>query len=84
MANGTQKMNINTVTAEEIKETVSMIGDRKASAIVRYRENHGGFQHLGELRNILGFDTKLRNALEEYFYVGDMEDEVDTKNQPKG
>ena len=40
---GDGKVNLNTATAEELM-TLSGIGEAKAEAILRYREEHGGFQ----------------------------------------
>ena len=47
------KVNLNTATAEELM-TLSGIGEAKAEAILRYREEHGGFQKVEELMEVEG------------------------------
>ena len=51
-------VNINTAEKEELK-TLSGIGDAKASAILTYREEHGGFTSVDELVNVSGISAGL-------------------------
>lgn len=47
------KVNINTASKEQLM-TLGGIGETKASAIISYREEHGGFQNLEELMQVEG------------------------------
>ena len=46
-------LNINTATKEELM-TLSGIGESKADSIIQYREEHGSFSSIEELKNISG------------------------------
>lgn len=52
-----KKININTATAEELKQ-LNGIGPSKAKAIVDYREEHGKFQSVDELTKVPGVGEK--------------------------
>ena len=46
-------ININTASREELK-TLQGIGQVRADAIIKYREAHGPFKSLDELRKVTG------------------------------
>ncbi|STO54697.1 competenc protein ComE [Canicola haemoglobinophilus] len=48
------KLNINTATAEEIKQALVGIGSKKAEAIVEYREKFGNFTSAEQLLEVKG------------------------------
>ncbi|ACA31813.1 ComEA family DNA-binding protein [Histophilus somni] len=48
------KLNINTATAEEIKHALIGIGSKKAEAIVQYREKFGKFTAAEQLLEVKG------------------------------
>ena len=50
---------INLATASEIAEALSGIGEKKAQAIVAYREKNGKFKSVDELTNVRGIGEKL-------------------------
>jgi competence protein ComEA len=51
-------VNINTATVEELK-TLQGVGTQRAEAIVKYREEHGPFQSLEELKKVNGIGDKI-------------------------
>ncbi len=61
-----QRVNVNQADATEL-QTINGIGPAKAEAIITYREEHGEFQQIEDLRNISGFGEKtierLKNEL---------------------
>ncbi|MBZ9521505.1 helix-hairpin-helix domain-containing protein [Bacillus safensis] len=50
-------VNVNQADAAEL-QTINGIGPAKAEAIITYREEHGEFQQIEDLRNISGFGEK--------------------------
>ncbi|MFS0655238.1 helix-hairpin-helix domain-containing protein [Bacillus sp. 179-C3.3 HS] len=57
-----QGVNVNQADAAEL-QTISGIGPAKAEAIITYREEHGEFQTIEDLRNISGFGEKTVERL---------------------
>lgn len=56
--NGPQeKVNLNTATKEQLCQ-INGIGDKKADLILQYRQEHGQFTSLDELKEINGFGEK--------------------------
>lgn len=51
-------ININTATQEEL-ETLPSIGEVRAQAIITYREEHGGFRTIDELKEVSGIGDKI-------------------------
>lgn len=58
------KVNLNTATAEQLM-TLSGIGEAKAEAILRYREEHGGFQKIEELMEVEGIKEGVFHKIKE-------------------
>ena len=60
------KINLNTADREQLK-TLPGIGDAKADAILRYREEHGAFGTIEEIQNISGIKSgvfaKIRDLI---------------------
>lgn len=54
-------ININTATAEELTE-LKYIGEKKALAIVEYRESNGRFRSIEELKSISGITQNIIDA----------------------
>lgn len=50
-------VDLNNATQQEL-ESIHGIGPAKASAIIEYRTQHGGFKSLDELDNVPGFGPK--------------------------
>ncbi len=63
-----EKVNINTATAEELK-TLSGIGDVTAERIIEYREKFGGFLSVDELENVKGIGEKLIDKIRPYIKI---------------
>ena len=52
------KVNINTASVSEL-EAIRGIGQKKAEAIVKYREQNGNFKSMDELVQVKGIGSKL-------------------------
>ncbi|WP_226566805.1 helix-hairpin-helix domain-containing protein [Bacillus stratosphericus] len=63
-----QGVNINQADATEL-QTINGIGPAKAEAIITYREEHGEFQQIEDLRNIPGFGDKTVERLKSQLTV---------------
>lgn len=61
-------LNLNTATKEQLM-TINGIGEAFADRIIAYRDSHGGFQSVEELRNISGIGEKRYNKWSAYFTV---------------
>lgn len=58
------RVNLNTASKEELM-TLSGIGEAKADAIIRYREDKGNFQSTEELKNVEGIKDGVYNKVKE-------------------
>lgn len=58
------KVNINRSDAAEL-QTLNGIGEKKAEAIIQYREEHGSFQNLEDLKKVKGIGEKTFDSLRE-------------------
>ena len=63
-------LNINTASAEMLAETIEGVGERKAEAIVRYREEHGPFASVDELLEVRGIGPKTLERSRDKLSVG--------------
>lgn len=61
-------VNLNTATKEELM-TLPGIGESKALAIIRYREDHQGFQNTEEIMNINGIKEGVYNNIKDLITV---------------
>ena len=52
-------VNINTATAPELAEKLSGVGDKRAEAIVAYRDAHGTFSSVEQLLEVKGIGEKV-------------------------
>ena len=62
------KINLNTATSEQL-QTISGIGAKRAEDIIAYRESHGGFQSVDDLKNVSGIGDKTLDKIRESLYV---------------
>lgn len=64
------KVNINTATELEL-QTVSGIGESTARSIIAYRDAHGGFKKLTDLKKIEGIGAKKFEKMKDYIKITD-------------
>ena len=62
-------LNINTATAQQL-QALPGIGAVKAQAIVDYREEHGPFRYVEELRNVRGIGESILESVMDHITVG--------------
>ncbi len=58
------KININTATLEELTQ-ISGIGEARAEAIIRYREEHGDFSCIEDIKNVSGIGDGLFEKMQD-------------------
>lgn len=58
------KINLNTATSEQL-QTISGIGAKRTEDIIAYRESHGGFQSVDDLKNVSGIGDKTLDKIRE-------------------
>jgi len=68
--NTSDKININTASAEELDQLPN-IGPARAADIIAYREQNGGFKNIEELKNIKGIGDKYFEELKDLVTVGE-------------
>jgi len=64
------KLNLNTATAQQMADTLPGIGDKTAASIVAYREEHGLFHSVEEIKNIKGIGDKKFSRIKNLLTVG--------------
>ena len=62
------KLNINSATVEELTNLPG-IGTSKAESIIRYREEHGFFKSIEEIKNIQGIKDGVYSKIADYIVV---------------
>lgn len=62
------KVNINTATSAELT-TLPGIGDAKATSILQYREEHGNFASIEDIKNVAGIKDGVYTQIEAYITV---------------
>ena len=49
-----EPVNINSANAAELSANINGVGEKKAEAIIKYRENHGPFKKIEDLMKVQG------------------------------
>ena len=62
------KVNLNTASKEELL-SLTGIGDVKADSIVKYREEHGSFQSVEDIKKIEGIKDGVFNKIKDRITV---------------
>lgn len=63
------KIDINSATAQELCKLPG-IGEAKAKAIVAYREKHGAFSKISDIKKVSGIKEALYESLKDYIVAG--------------
>lgn len=63
-----EKMNLNTVTEKELDQLPG-IGEKRAAAIVAYREEHGPFTRIEQIMRVPGIGSGIFNQIKPYITV---------------
>lgn len=64
-------VDINSANMETIATGLKGIGDKKAQAIIDYRNKHGAFQSIDDLLNVPGIGEKTLQQLRSKLSLGD-------------
>ena len=64
------QLDLNRATAAQL-ETIKGIGPKKATAIIKYREERGGYRSVDELDNVPGFGKQTVDKLRIYLTASD-------------
>lgn len=62
-------VNINTASAQELMQ-LNGIGESRALAIVTYRDDHGGFTSIEEIKNVTGIKEGLYEKIKDKITIG--------------
>jgi comEA protein len=64
----TGKLNLNTATPEQL-ELLPGVGPAKAERIIAFRQKHGAFKRVADLRRVKGFGRKTLKKLEPFLDI---------------
>lgn len=63
------KINLNTASAQQLSEGLNGVGEVMAKRIVEYREAHGRFRSVDDLKNVSGIGEKIFQKLKDQVTV---------------
>jgi competence protein ComEA len=81
-ASAAAALNLNTATKDELV-ALPGIGPSKAQAIVDYRNQHGPFKSVDEIRKVKGIGEKLFTQIRPELSVGKSEAKAEPKAAPR-
>ncbi|MDP4120925.1 MAG: helix-hairpin-helix domain-containing protein [Bacillota bacterium] len=67
--NASVKININTATASDFDQNLTGIGPVIAERIVKYREQHGNFKTIDDIKNVKGIGDALFKKIKDNITV---------------
>jgi competence protein ComEA len=76
-------VNVNTADAKTISDSLSGIGQKKAEAIVKYREEKGPFKTAEDLTNVAGIGEKTVEKNKNDILLSDAAAVVEPKKETK-
>ncbi|WP_214269453.1 ComEA family DNA-binding protein, partial [Staphylococcus pseudoxylosus] len=62
------KINLNSASETQLL-SVNGIGPTKAKSIIEYREQHGNFESVEQLKEVKGIGSKTLEKISDYFVV---------------
>lgn len=65
------KININTADKETLMSVIKGVGEKKAEAIIMYREENGEFKSIDELVNVKGIGQGIIDKHKEQLSISD-------------
>ena len=68
-SNPTNKVNINTASAEELVENIKGVGPKTAERIIKYRSESGGFKDISDIMNVKGIGEKTFEKIKDSICV---------------
>jgi competence protein ComEA len=66
-----ESLNINTADATNMAQVISGVGDKRAQAIVDYRDENGPFKSVDGLTNVKGIGTAILEKNRENLTIGE-------------
>lgn len=66
---GCSRVNINTASAATLAECLSGIGEKRAQNIISYRESHGGFKSIEEIKNVTNIAEGIFSQIKDQITV---------------
>jgi competence protein ComEA len=65
-----EPVDINTADAKALATAIKGVGDKRAAAIVQYREEHGPFETIEDLAKVPGISAEMVKENQENLTVG--------------
>ena len=62
LSSSISKINLNTATASQIQGTIKGLGEKRAEAIIDYRNQHGDYQSFEDLIKVSGISESFINT----------------------